>query len=346
MDTPEERSDSGEELVVLDSTYKPMNYDAENLKNDKYPRNRSFGVCFSGGGIRSASFCSGVLQAMAFSKADNDSYNSKLPTGLDYLVNMRYLSCVSGGGFTGSSYMTHLKRSIEKHGLETGGPAEKRAVEKVLKKMKKNSNYLCTSTFKLVVMGIALAATVVRNYTILLAFCMILALLISTACGCYDGEGVPSSCSPGARLCPSINPNDLNEDSNTDNLFAWTLRMLLALVLLFLACVALYFAMAILRGIAGFLQDRWREALLWFSSRDQHEATPKPHRVQFDSTSANSHSTTSSFSQTLRICSNGWKNFFHKLLRLDWTKGILILISVVIIAGSTIPIKTNRATLH
>ena len=46
------------------------------------------GVCFSGGGIRSAAFCSGVLKKL-----------------LDRNVPINYISTVSGGGYVGSSLM-------------------------------------------------------------------------------------------------------------------------------------------------------------------------------------------------------------------------------------------------
>ena len=47
------------------------------------------GVAFSGGGIRSAAFCSGVLRRLIESKNNEPDY----------------LSCVSGGGYTGSAYV-------------------------------------------------------------------------------------------------------------------------------------------------------------------------------------------------------------------------------------------------
>ena len=47
-----------------------------------------FGVAFSGGGIRSAALCSGVLRRLLQKKA-----------------SIHYLSCVSGGGYTGTSYL-------------------------------------------------------------------------------------------------------------------------------------------------------------------------------------------------------------------------------------------------
>ena len=46
------------------------------------------GLAFSGGGVRSAAFCSGVLRRL-----------------LQRNANLDYLSCVSGGGYAGSAYM-------------------------------------------------------------------------------------------------------------------------------------------------------------------------------------------------------------------------------------------------
>ena len=46
------------------------------------------GLAFSGGGVRSAALCSGVLRRLLQHNADVD-----------------YLSCVSGGGYTGTSYL-------------------------------------------------------------------------------------------------------------------------------------------------------------------------------------------------------------------------------------------------
>ena len=46
------------------------------------------GLAFSGGGIRSAAVCSGVLRELLGSGVEVD-----------------YLSCVSGGGYTGTAYL-------------------------------------------------------------------------------------------------------------------------------------------------------------------------------------------------------------------------------------------------
>ncbi len=49
---------------------------------------KKLGVAFSGGGIRSAAFCSGVLRRLITKNKEPD-----------------FLSCVSGGGYTGSAYV-------------------------------------------------------------------------------------------------------------------------------------------------------------------------------------------------------------------------------------------------
>ena len=55
------------------------------------------GVAFSGGGIRSAAFCSGVLRRLL-------QRNTKID----------YLSCVSGGGYTGTAYLDWKYRNGKK----------------------------------------------------------------------------------------------------------------------------------------------------------------------------------------------------------------------------------------
>ena len=63
------------------------------------------GLSFSGGGVRSAAFCSGVLRRLLQKNVDVD-----------------YLSCVSGGGYTGTAYLDwkyrHEKKDNKKWHLE------------------------------------------------------------------------------------------------------------------------------------------------------------------------------------------------------------------------------------
>ena len=55
------------------------------------------GLAFSGGGIRSAAFCSGVLRRL-----------------LQREVKVNYLSCVSGGGYTGTAYLDWKFRNAQR----------------------------------------------------------------------------------------------------------------------------------------------------------------------------------------------------------------------------------------
>ncbi|EDO40793.1 predicted protein [Nematostella vectensis] len=79
---------------------------------------RRTGLAFSGGGIRSAAFCSGVLRRM-----------------LQKSVPVDYLSCVSGGGFTGSAYLDWKYRNELKD--------DARWHAEFFENMRKNSNSYC-----------------------------------------------------------------------------------------------------------------------------------------------------------------------------------------------------------
>lgn len=75
------------------------------------------GIAFSGGGIRSAAFCSGVLRWM-----------------LKNNQRMDYLSCVSGGGYTGAAFLSWMHRK---------GPDTEKWQDKFFEKMHQNAGYLC-----------------------------------------------------------------------------------------------------------------------------------------------------------------------------------------------------------
>jgi hypothetical protein len=66
---------------------------------------QNFGLASSGGGIRSCSFASGVLCALLDSellkKRNGGERNKYIPSGLP-----KYMSCVSGGGYMGSSFLS------------------------------------------------------------------------------------------------------------------------------------------------------------------------------------------------------------------------------------------------
>ena len=81
-----------------DSAAGPSNNDsaADPTDNDS-AADKTFGVAFSGGGVRSAAFCSGVLRRL-----------------IKKNIVLDYLSCVSGGGYTGSAYVEWKYRESRK----------------------------------------------------------------------------------------------------------------------------------------------------------------------------------------------------------------------------------------
>ncbi|XP_067053697.1 uncharacterized protein [Acropora muricata] len=89
------------------------------------------GIAFSGGGIRSAAFCSGALRRMLQDK-----------------VRMEYLSCVSGGGYTGAAFLDWKMASLEwkKHPelRQTEiGPTDDDWQKAFFEQMRNNAGYLC-----------------------------------------------------------------------------------------------------------------------------------------------------------------------------------------------------------
>src|SRR4051812_12903019 len=62
-------------------------------------------LCLSGGGIRSATFCLGVLQALAAHRPTDDQ------SAASSLERIHYLSTVSGGGYIGGWLSALITRS-------------------------------------------------------------------------------------------------------------------------------------------------------------------------------------------------------------------------------------------
>lgn len=107
------------------------------------------GLAISGGGIRSASFALGLMQALngvdivKKEKGKNDKVIGKTP---DYLSQFDYLSTVSGGGYIGSSltWFRHLKGNVFPFGRKGLGARTKNkdSNNNILNYIRQHGNYL------------------------------------------------------------------------------------------------------------------------------------------------------------------------------------------------------------
>jgi len=85
------------------------------------------GLAFSGGGIRSAAFCSGVLRRL-----------------LERGVEVDYLSCVSGGGYTGTAFLDWKYREERKGRMEgKEGEEQKDWHKEFFDHMMQRTGYVC-----------------------------------------------------------------------------------------------------------------------------------------------------------------------------------------------------------
>ena len=111
---------------VIDDAHKAVDDAAIECHKADIPLKRllhlcgSSAVCFSGGGIRSASFSLGILQGMARFSLGGPAENG-------FLHRLHYLSTVSGGGYTGSWLMGWARRGNFSTAVEELGSAGKTA---------------------------------------------------------------------------------------------------------------------------------------------------------------------------------------------------------------------------
>jgi hypothetical protein len=119
-DSPEQRKQ------VVDGAHKAVDDAAIECHAADIPLKRllhlcgSSAVCFSGGGMRSASFSLGVLQGLARFSLAGSAENG-------FLHQLHYLSTVSGGGYTGSWLMGWARRHSFSAAVEELGSAGKTA---------------------------------------------------------------------------------------------------------------------------------------------------------------------------------------------------------------------------
>ena len=138
----------------------------------------SAALCLSGGGIRSAAFCLGAIQALAETPVDGPARPASMANSL--LGRFHYLSTVSGGGYIGSwlSLWIHrdpenvLPRLIGRPSGPDGEPSE-------LSWLRANSNYLTPKLGATSADTWASAALCIRNlllnwFVILPVLCLVL----------------------------------------------------------------------------------------------------------------------------------------------------------------------------
>lgn len=107
-------------------------------------------LCLSGGGIRSASFCLGALQALA---------------QLKILDKFHYLSTVSGGGYIGSWLSAWMAREGQASVIAQLGNAQAGEEPKPLRRLRSYTNYL-SPVWGFSTDFLVLVATFVRNLAI------------------------------------------------------------------------------------------------------------------------------------------------------------------------------------
>lgn len=171
------------EVRALSRNPSSIFYDESNLPDGHKLRNErdSIGLALSGGGIRSATFCLGVLQALA---------------SRGKLASFDYLSTVSGGGYIGSwltawisrTSMANVQSNLAK-GANTESenvPASTEPAELVW--LRRYSNYLTPRVGVLSMDTLTLLATWLRNVTLnLIILLSFFALLFTLPYGLLSG---------------------------------------------------------------------------------------------------------------------------------------------------------------
>jgi hypothetical protein len=151
---------------------------------------KKVGVAFSGGGIRSAALCSGVLRRL-----------------LEKSVSFDYLSCVSGGGFCGASYLEWKFRH--------DGVDDPKWHEKFFKNMRKRCGIICDWTnplrgiFDAVILVLLLLFVVVVTPVInVTAPCLPIAFVVDCLVGNILRQGF---------ICPDAETKSFNTSKEIQN---------------------------------------------------------------------------------------------------------------------------------
>ena len=134
------------------------------LHRDDSSGERRSALCFSGGGIRSASVCLGVLQSLA-------RFSARRTVNQGILHRVSFLSTVSGGGYIGSWLMAWAKRHARGYygaidELAQGSGTGRTGVDpepRTIRHLREFTSYLAPRLGGITVDTWTLAAIVLRN---------------------------------------------------------------------------------------------------------------------------------------------------------------------------------------
>lgn len=212
---------------------------------------RKIGVAFSGGGIRSAALCSGVLRRL-----------------LEKVVSFDYLSCVSGGGFCGASY---LQWKFRHEGVDNP-----KWHEKFFENMRKRCGIVCdwTSPFRGIidtVILIMLLFLVVVFIPVLnvAALCLPIAFVVDFLVGntlrqgfiCPDPETKSFNASKDIQINPGLNKTVMEVTNATGSnecvpFSSEGMYFTLVLFIALLLATAFFYILSLLLDPKGFMYNK------------------------------------------------------------------------------------------
>ncbi|MCP4961289.1 MAG: hypothetical protein GY925_18750 [Actinomycetia bacterium] len=165
----------------------------DSAMDDWHPSQNRRGVCLSGGGIRSAAFSMGAVQAL-----DDDALAP--PSEKSYVKRSRYLAAVSGGGYFGAGFAASnypADRSGATNGWATGSPEERH--------FRDNSSYLVPDLWQGVRGFSRLAAGVVVNVAVI----WLALFVVARPVGWLMNDIHPQLATPGSTIFTPSEPIEL-----------------------------------------------------------------------------------------------------------------------------------------
>lgn len=220
------------------------------LQHTGHDKNTLMGLAISGGGIRSATFALGVLQALARS---------------DVLKKMDYLSTVSGGGYIGScvSWWLHKDRqtglgptdfpfgSGKTPDTATDTPAQKR-----LRHLSQHGKYLTPGNGITLLSGVAIALrAMLLNLVVWVPVLIVVMMLLILASTNLANEGSSNA----VMGIPPMLPEMFMAGGDSAFVFRNLLRLAVVLAIIFAVICLLYSLLtALARGKGSPSRYKWR----------------------------------------------------------------------------------------